>query len=154
MELFNSKKQLITKARVLKRVPLDFNAPLNEEWRGYSPRLDELKRNKLLIEKVPQILEYDNNVCASCGKINPCDENAKYCILYNKELRPLWFQEVPEGEGYQLWSTVSDSPKSPVFVSLEELSEWCKENATMFANLKATKEEWLSFFNSECGIND
>ena len=53
----------------------------------------------------------------------------------------------PEGEGYQLWETTSEgSPVSPVFKSLEELAEWCEHNATVFAEDKATKEEWLAMF--------
>lgn len=32
--------------------------------------------------------------------------------------------EPPEGEGWQVWSTVSDSPYSPVFATSDELENW------------------------------
>ena len=62
-----------------------------------------------------------------------------------KELYENWEgYEPPTGEGFQLWETTSEgSPKSPVFKTLEELCEWCVENATTFADNKATKEEWM-----------
>lgn len=56
--------------------------------------------------------------------------------------------EPPKGDGYQLWETTSDgSPNSPVFKTIEELCEWCEENATTFADLRATKEEWMVMLN-------
>lgn len=49
----------------------------------------------------------------------------------------------PVGDGYQLWEDCSDgSPVSPVFASLDELCEWSADNATTFANFRATAEEW------------
>jgi len=51
--------------------------------------------------------------------------------------------EPPAGEGYQLWETTSEgSPISPVFKTLDELCAWAAENASTFADCKATKEEW------------
>ncbi len=32
--------------------------------------------------------------------------------------------DVPRGEGWQLWQTVSDGPTSPVFATADELIEW------------------------------
>lgn len=58
--------------------------------------------------------------------------------------------EPPTGDGYQLWETTSEgSPVSPVFASLEELCEWCADNATTFASFKATKEEWMKMLNDD-----
>jgi len=58
--------------------------------------------------------------------------------------------EPPTGEGYQLWETTSEgSPKSPVFATFDELCEWCAENATTFADYKATKEEWAQMLNDD-----
>lgn len=49
----------------------------------------------------------------------------------------------PVGEGYQLWEDCSEgSPVSPVLATLEELCAWAAENATTFANFRATTEEW------------
>ena len=50
----------------------------------------------------------------------------------------------PSGPGWQLWETTSaGSPVSPVFATPEELAEWCESNATFFADIGGTKEEWL-----------
>jgi len=52
--------------------------------------------------------------------------------------------EPPTGDGWQLWETTSEgSPQSPVFATAEELADWCAGNATMFANMRATRAEWL-----------
>jgi hypothetical protein len=49
----------------------------------------------------------------------------------------------PKGDGFQLWETTSEgSPVSPVFTSLDELSEWCADNATTFGSSRASKESW------------
>jgi hypothetical protein len=63
----------------------------------------------------------------------------------NDEWRPI---EPPEGDGYQLWETTSEgSPVSPVFATLDELCEWCEDNATTFGTSKATKEEWMQMLD-------
>jgi hypothetical protein len=55
--------------------------------------------------------------------------------------------EPPLGAGWQLWETTSEgSPTSPVFSTAEALAEWCETNASYFADLKMTKDEWLSGF--------
>jgi hypothetical protein len=38
-----------------------------------------------------------------------------------------WRDCLPEGDGWQLWQTVSDGPLSPVFASAEELIEWMSQ---------------------------
>lgn len=49
--------------------------------------------------------------------------------------------------GYQLFSTLPILvPISPVRKTREELADWCAENATVFANIKAPREDWLDFF--------
>ncbi len=35
---------------------------------------------------------------------------------------------LPEGNGWQLWETVGDSPMSPVFATADELAEWMTVN--------------------------
>ena len=55
--------------------------------------------------------------------------------------------EPPVGDGWQMWETTSEgSPQSPVFATAEELAEWCAANATVFADMKMSAEEWLSGF--------
>ena len=130
--------------RELKRVPMDFNAPLNEVWKGYMP-------SKELVKTFPV------HGCDDCRKLHEgdvdfCQEEATpYCIYYNPLYRDQWFYEPPKGEGYQLWETTSEgSPISPVFASAEELADWCADNATTFADNKATKEQWLKMFGGGC----
>lgn len=137
--------------RELKRVPLDFNYPLNVVWEGYAPSLEDFQNNKKLIEKVPELKNYTTNICEDCDKcFNNCSEDAEYCIWYNEDLKELWFKEVPKGEGYQLWETTSEgSPVSPVFKTLEELCVWCETNATIFADIKLSKEKWFNILKDK-----
>lgn len=137
--------------RKLMRVPLDFEYPTGEVWEGYSPSLENLQGIKEIVEQVPEILEYKGNICEECNRIiNNCSEEARHCIWYNEILRDLWYHEPATGEGYQLWETTSEgSPQSPVFKTLEELCEWCEENATTFAHFKASKEEWINMLNDD-----
>ena len=53
--------------------------------------------------------------------------------------------EPPMGEGYQMWENTSEgSPQSPVFETLDELCEWCSENASIFGTSQfVSKEEWM-----------
>ncbi len=50
--------------------------------------------------------------------------------------------------GYQLWQTTDEPPRAwpdcPVFESIEALSEWATDNATTFADMKVSREEWLA----------
>lgn len=56
----------------------------------------------------------------------------------------------PKGDGWQLWETVSEgSPVSPVFPTAEALADWCADNATTFADMKASRETWLKMFLSD-----
>ena len=138
--------------REVKRVPLDFNYPLNTVWEGYCPSIEKIKSIKGILDKAPYLSEC-NSTCDICNKcdeiINCCSESAKHCVWYNKENKKEWFYEVPVGEGYQLWENTSEgSPNSPVFKTLEELCDWCEENATTFANCKTTKEKWFEMLSN------
>jgi hypothetical protein len=68
-----------------------------------------------------------------------------------RKLHEEWKEyEPPTGEGYQLWETCSEgSPISPVFSSVEELADWCEENATIFADEKTSRENWRKMFVGE-----
>jgi hypothetical protein len=55
--------------------------------------------------------------------------------------------EPPAGDGWQLWETTTEgSPKSPVFATAGELAGWCEGNATAFADIRWTRDEWLRSF--------
>lgn len=130
--------------RVLKRVPLDFDYPLGREWEGYCPPIDVFQ--ELFGEKYPFLYDYKNNgqICSKCeANAGDCSEGADYCFWHNSDNRKKWFKEVPSGAGYQLWETTTNgSPVSPVFTTLNELCEWCEDNATIFGDEKATREKW------------
>lgn len=82
-------------------------------------------------------------VCKGTGEIWDSKENEKKCEDWVET-------EPPKGEGYQLWETTSEgSPVSPVFETLEDLCEWCEDNATTFADMKASKEEWMEMLNDD-----
>lgn len=109
--------------RTLKRVPLDFDWPLNKVWRGYliSTCLDDADCDQCRIfakwKDIP-LTNYD------CPDFEP-------------------FKGPPTGDGFQLWETTSEgSPTSPVFATLDELCAWCETNATTFASETATAEKW------------
>lgn len=57
--------------------------------------------------------------------------------------------EPPEGEGWQLWETVSEgSPVSPVFATAEELPAWLagpEGTERRGVNSEMTEEQWLRF---------
>jgi hypothetical protein len=83
-------------------------------------------------------------MCASCngtGRLWPSPEI--------KQRYDSWTEEdPPTGEGYQLWENCSEgSPVSPVFASLDDLCTWAADNATTFANFRATKAEWLEMLD-------
>lgn len=62
--------------------------------------------------------------------------------------------EPPKGDGWQLWETCSEgSPVSPVFETKEQLADWCVDNATTFADFKATREQWLRMFSTDGGCD-
>ena len=57
-----------------------------------------------------------------------------------------WEQvEPPNGEGYQIWETVSEgSPVSPVFEKPEDLANWMIKNDTSITK-SSTFEDWMRF---------
>jgi len=134
--------------RELKRVPVDFDYPIGQIWRGYCPDIENFQ--KLFGEKYPFLLTYSDtaHICQRCGiNAGKCSESAEYCFWYNPENREKWHREIPTGDGYQLWETSTEgSSASPVFSTLDELCEWCADNATTFADYTATKEQWREMF--------
>lgn len=75
-------------------------------------------------------------------------------LWYSEEVKQLSENfkkmEPPIGDGYQLWENTSEgSPQSPVFATLDELCEWCGNNATTFGDYTATKEEWKQMLTDD-----
>lgn len=120
--------------RTLKRVPLDFDWPLNKVWYGYYTSFCHGE-------------ELSSGGCDNCKKYAQLKgiEFTNYgCPDFEKYKGP------PKGDGFQLWETTSEgSPMSPVFGTLDELCSWCEENATVFAEIKKTKDEWKKMFQED-----
>ena len=126
--------------RILKRVPLDFNAPLNEIWRGYllTNATDENYK------KFP-VKSCDECRLKNSDKKNFCyEEKTPYCVWYNPKWTKLWHEEPPKGEGYQMWeNTTEGSPQTPVFKTLKELAIYCEKKITYFGtNDFISRIEW------------
>lgn len=87
--------------REIKRVALDFDhGPDDGVWPGYT--------------------EYRTH--CKCEKFEPGPTEPDDCWV-DRENCPYYY-EPPEGEGWQIWETVSEgSPTSPVFATREELIE-------------------------------
>lgn len=115
--------------RELKRVPIDFDWPMDKVWYGY--------------------------VLSAC-RDNECDDCRRFAKLKGIPLESyncpdyIGFMGPPKGEGYQLWETTSEgSPVSPVFATLDTLCEWCEGNATVFADHKATRDQWKKMLEAD-----
>lgn len=82
-------------------------------------------------------------LCHGSGELWPTPEIKKQAEEWEET-------DPPVGEGFQLWETTSEgSPVSPVFSTLKELCDWSAENATVFADHKATSEEWMAMFDKD-----
>jgi hypothetical protein len=119
----------ITMGRLLKRVPMDFDYPINEIWVGY-------------LIKPSFCYDGDCELCKKYAKIKGIEMD-DYCPKFKDYYHSKNNFDPPVGEGYQLWEdTTEGSPQSPVFATLDELCEWCEENATIFADCKADAARW------------
>ena len=85
------------------------------------------------------------------GMCEACDGEGE--IWFSDEIKKLsenWVgYEPPSGEGYQMWENTSEgSPQSPIFETLDELCEWCSENASIFGTSNfVSKEKWMECLN-------
>lgn len=115
----------------LKRVPLDFDYPLNKVWFGY------------------RFIYCNGNIdyCESCkafARIKDIPLRDDGCPNFNE----YFAFAPPTGEGYQLWETISEgSPVSPVYKTLDELCDWVA-NAPAF-NIYGTKEQWKQMIEDD-----
>jgi hypothetical protein len=122
--------------RMVKRVPLDFDWPVNIAWPGYILP-DELD--------LPECEECDGEGCEACRSsgVEGTDDQQDAYLAWEPS-------GPPEGEGWQLWMTTTEpTPMSPVFRTAEELADWCAENATMRSHYTASREKWLAFIQDE-----
>jgi len=137
--------------REIKRVPLDFDWPLNVIWPGYCIEMSFYKnyghytKDNLILffELMGMEREYldtdnpDNNL----SELH--DEVHDRCCEFDP----------PTGKGYQVWETCSEgSPISPVFDTPEALAGYAVENCTVFGQMKGSYDEWLAWANGSSDI--
>ena len=127
--------------RELRRMPMNFDYPLGAVWQGY------LIRDSLSLCDGED--EEDCEICKAYAKVKGiplddegCPDFKAYLAEPIRLLKELL--DPPAGNGYQLWETTSEgAPISPVFATLDELCAWCEEGATVFADWKISKTEWM-----------
>lgn len=121
-------------SREVKRVPLNFDWPMNKIWPGYMLSV---------CGEMEYVEEDDNKRCELCqkfAKIMGYPKDKKYkCPEFT-------FRDPPKGEGYQMWETVSEgSSISPVFDTPEKLAKWLTDNNTSACGYEtATYDQWLA----------
>jgi len=136
-------------SRELRRVPLDFEWPMNKIWTGY------LVPDALL--SIPcghchgagvvgdRREDGARDECVRCG-----GEGKGWRSDEHKAAAEAWEPSDPqEGPGYQMWETTSEgSPISPVFATPEELAMWLTDTkASAFGGCTANYDHWLRMIN-------
>lgn len=120
--------------RTLKRVPLNFDWPLNTIWYGY-------------YSSYCHDSDYSAGGCENCKRFATL-KGIGFTEYGCPDFEP--FVGPPKGDGFQLWETTSEgSPVSPVFKTLDELCEWCEDNYTVFADMKASKKQWKEMLDAD-----
>lgn len=87
--------------REINRVPLDFTFPIGESYADAA--WFQHKATCTHPNRHDKDFKHDED---TCGGYSICP---------------------PEGEGWQLWQTVSDGPISPVFATADELIDWMSQ---------------------------
>ena len=133
--------------REIKRVPLDFDWPIGQTWLGYAVNVEFPKCPDCDVSGLSPAARarrdelHGNGYCHDYyrklkAEFSEADLMCPRCLgfgdLATPELRE-WADampevNVPEGEGWQLWETVGDSPLSPVFAASDELVDWMTVN--------------------------
>ena len=137
--------------REINRVPLDFAWPIGASFYevgvslplcpncrgGWSPRAAAMREqlnndghtfvDVYVLVNAQAAEEGWSVTCSACdglGRLYPTPE-VKAWADAQPELT------LPEGDGWQLWETVGDSPMSPVFATADELVDWMTSNPWM-----------------------
>lgn len=114
--------------REVKRVPMDFDWPLNKTWWGY-----------LLYPEMPD-----------GAKGNKWED---VFDEYTDENRIPPYKP-PTGEGYQCWETTSEgSPITPIFKTFDALCKWLEDNPRGITK-SLSKEDWKEALKSGLGVID
>lgn len=120
--------------REIKRVPLDFDWPMELIWPGYMAHV------------CTEEIEYATKKSGEAG-CELCRKAGKLAGLkFSKANCPGWSIGPPEGDGWQLWETTTEgSAMSPVFKTPEELARWLVENnSSWFGHKTASYDEWMN----------
>ena len=114
--------------REVKRVPLNFNPPLDKIWWGYK------------LEPI---------TCQSCHGAGLSDGSNCPCCEGKGKVVPI--VKIPDGMAYQMWETVTEgSPLSPAFATTEELAHWLADNkSSAFGRETANYDDWLKMIKAE-----
>jgi len=104
--------------REIKRVPFDFNWPLNKVWDGYLNPYYSHSKPCPFCNGIGEIVDEDCEFCSSTGIVWETPVWKELCDAW-KEIEP------PLGDGWQVWEIISEgSPISPVFKTSEDLIEY------------------------------
>lgn len=116
------------------------SVPTAEEVNEWSKNSFGINDVDICIQARAKRLGLEYGLCEHCK-----GEGRVWKTPEEKELSDKWEREdPPTGEGFQMWENTSEgSPKSPVFVTLEELCDWLEESKTsVFGKETATASEW------------
>lgn len=139
--------------REIRKVPANWEHPKNDKG-NYQPMFDEFYGDALN-EWMENNKQWEN------GTHHDLIEHPEYKEEY--PFYSMWNGDAPDIDYYQtkkykpeelthiqLYETTSEgTPVSPVFKAeeLDKLCEWAAENATTFADFKATKDEWFKMLS-------
>lgn len=84
-----------------------------------------------------------SHLCENCNGDGELWDDEKYKALSDEWRLP----PVPQGDGYQMWSTTNDGPISPVFKKPEELAQWLTENRKNTIDRDISFDGWMTFIN-------
>lgn len=127
------------------RIPTAAEVNAAQRSREFGCRHDSLNRWILVETRARRLGVWGRcEVCDGNGSVPHQDPELQRAFESWKPSQP------PRGPGYQLWETTSEgSPVSPVFESAEVLARWCTTNATIFASMKTSYENWLKMFRED-----
>ncbi len=128
--------------REIKRVPMDFDWPMNKIWPPYLATMctEEIRYAMGMSEDAD--IEELCEVCRRAAKWAGVSVLSHGC--------PEWKIQPPAGEGWQLWETVTEgSPVTPVFSTPEELASWLVKPGNDTSITRGTSyDQWLSMIKA------
>lgn len=114
--------------RILRRVPIGFDWPINSTWWGF---------------------ELDPVACGTCfqtgtvtyDRVTGDGKNNEWCPTCGGELEAYPKIDPPTGDAWQYWETTSEgSPITPPFATRPELAAWMVDNGESDESYRETLE--------------